>query len=270
VLDEGQCTATPSGWFDIRIGALIVPADGYTKIPFLALGRDSSGSPSRDEVVITLSRATAGTVSPVTTILSALGTNGYLTACNSATSGACEGTARLRLALASDPSTILAESEEFALVAPAGVGSMAPCQAFQNALHLDGAGYIYKGTQTVSLGSFSLSAMGTAPDLVSVYVDPSDSAQGSYWSLSFSSKRLAQPLNPQVYVDAERYPFESTGRPGLSVTGDHRGCNQLSGSFQIHRLGYTGNTLTHLEATFLQYCEKNPSNWLRGCIRISP
>lgn len=274
ILSGAQCVPTTGAWYDIRLGAFNVPADGYTKIPFLALGRKPDGTAATDEVIISLSRSSAGSVAPSNVKLSALGAMGYLTPCNTATSSTCAGTARLQLALASNPTQIVAQSEDFVLVAPTGVGSMAPCSGYQKALFFNGSGYIYSGTQTVSQGSFVIQspAPGTtsATDLVYIRVEPSNSAQGMWWYLDFSTRKMGQMLNEQVYTNAERYPFEPAGQPGLSVTGDGRGCNQSIGSFQIHKLVFTNNTLTHFEATFEQFCEKNPSNWLRGCIRIAP
>jgi len=274
VLSGNQCVPSTGAWYDIRIGALSVPANGYTKVPFLALGRTATGSPATDDVIVTLSRSSAGSASPSSLTLTSLGAMGYLVPCSSAASTACEGPARLQLALASNPNQIVATSEEFTLVAPSGVGSMAPCMAYKNALFFDGNGYIFKGTQVVSQGAFTrqspTAGSGSATDFVSYRVEPTLSTQGSWWYLDFSSRKLQQMLNEQVYVNAERYPFEPVGQPGLSVTGSGRGCNQSSGSFQIHKLGFVNDTLVHFEATFEQFCEKNPSNWLRGCIRIAP
>jgi heat shock protein HslJ len=46
-----------------------------------------------------------------------------------------------------------------------------------------------------------------------------------------------QSLTPARYSDATRYPFQEAGEPGLDVSGDGRGCNQLTGSFTVLDLG---------------------------------
>ncbi len=71
-----------------------------------------------------------------------------------------------------------------------------------------------------------------------------------------------------VYLDAQRAPFAEPGHPGLEVNGDGRGCNQLTGSFEIIslRLGEAG-IVRRLHATFEQHCEgAEPA--LRGEIRF--
>jgi hypothetical protein len=78
------------------------------------------------------------------------------------------------------------------------------------------------------------------------------------------------PLTTQVYNGAERFPFEPDGQPGLSVSGDGRGCNELTGRFEIHRLTFVSNRLTDFVATWEQFCENSPSYVLRGCVRSTP
>ncbi len=72
-----------------------------------------------------------------------------------------------------------------------------------------------------------------------------------------------------MYPTAERYPFQPAGVAGLSVTGDGRGCNQSSGRFQIHKLTMSGGAVVEFVATFEQFCEKSPSNVLRGCVKYT-
>lgn len=40
-------------------------------------------------------------------------------------------------------------------------------------------------------------------------------------------------LTPYRYTGATRYPFQELGEPGLSVSGDGRGCNTLTGFFTV-------------------------------------
>ena len=85
----------------------------------------------------------------------------------------------------------------------------------------------------------------------------------------FSSEHLGQPLTTQAYEGAERWPFEPPGRPGLSVYGNGRACNTLTGRFQIHTLQTSGGSLVSLLATFEQHCEGG-SAMLRGCVHYGP
>ena len=64
-----------------------------------------------------------------------------------------------------------------------------------------------------------------------------------FWSLDFAAPNGA-PLTPGTYLNATRHPFQATTVPGLSVSGDGRGCNTLTGSFQVLQAVYgPANTL---------------------------
>jgi hypothetical protein len=76
----------------------------------------------------------------------------------------------------------------------------------------------------------------------------------SWWYLDFSSGTGA-PLTTGTYLNATRFPFNS-GTPGLSVTGNGRGCNTLTGSFNVLEVTYGPNdTVSSFYATFQQNCE---------------
>ena len=74
------------------------------------------------------------------------------------------------------------------------------------------------------------------------------------WNLSFSAASGTQLL-PGTYTGATRYPF-NTGVPGLSVTANASGCNNLTGSFVVLEAVYgpQGEVL-RFHATFEQHCE---------------
>lgn len=77
-----------------------------------------------------------------------------------------------------------------------------------------------------------------------------------------------QPLAVGSYPGAERASFRSPDAPGLDVSGDGRGCNTLTGQFDVNEVSFasTGELLT-FEATFEQHCEGfDPA--LFGRIRI--
>jgi hypothetical protein len=79
---------------------------------------------------------------------------------------------------------------------------------------------------------------------------------------------VAQPLTAVLYEHAQRWPFQMPVQPGLAVSFDHRGCNELTGRFIVGRItfGPTG-ALQTFHATFEQHCEKQ-SPALRGSIWI--
>jgi hypothetical protein len=269
-LQQGSCVpSTGAGWYEIRFGATEAPADGLSKIPVLALGRTPSGLPALDGVVVALSRSTAGTLQPATLTLGPLGATTWFTPCASAGNPLCAGSVEAQLFLASAPAAPVAVSAPLMVVAPMGVGSTAPCDPHSDALFFDGQGYIFTGTQVVTVGAFSGTAgSGSPPTLVSIGVMPTLSSQGRWWTADFAAP-TGQPLREQVYPMAERYPFMPPGVAGLDVTGDGRGCNRSSGRFQVHRLVVTNGQVDAFTATFEQFCEQVPTNVLRGCVKFT-
>ncbi|MEZ5097016.1 MAG: hypothetical protein R2731_13510 [Nocardioides sp.] len=69
--------------------------------------------------------------------------------------------------------------------------------------------------------------------------------------------RRRHALEPgATFTGATRYPFNDPSVPGLSVFGDGRACNTLTGSFTIHEIDWDPEgTLTKLAVTFEQHCE---------------
>ncbi|HEY6475273.1 MAG TPA: hypothetical protein VI456_01755, partial [Polyangia bacterium] len=128
----------------------------------------------------------------------------------------------------------------------------------------DASDYIYSGTETITQGTWS--ADGSSSE-VHISVTPSASTQGLWWDLYFDSSMLTNStLMDQVYQNAERWPFESPGHPGLDVSGDGRGCDTVTGQFQIQDVQWSsGGSLTSFTATFEHHCEGGAAA-LRGCV----
>jgi hypothetical protein len=89
-----------------------------------------------------------------------------------------------------------------------------------------------------------------------------------WWNLDFAAPS-GQSLSLGSYTGAARFPFQLATQPGLSVYGDGRGCNTLTGSFQVLEASFdaSGNVTT-FDATFVQYCEGGAAA-LRGEIRYN-
>ena len=91
-----------------------------------------------------------------------------------------------------------------------------------------------------------------------------------WWYLDFAAPNGA-PLTSGTYFGAIRFPFNSgvPGLSGLSVSGDGRGCNTLTGSFNVLQVEYgPNNTVNAFDATFEQHCEGAPAA-LKGEIRYN-
>lgn len=143
------------------------------------------------------------------------------------------------------------------------------------------ADYIGKGyNYYFSKGEWS-SIVNTAPDinnqvyLVSIhYLDPDS---GTFWSISFSTQNLGIELKPGFYSNAVRIldftpqrPGLDTAQPGLDISGDGRGCNELTGDFTLLEAKFDLSNpkmpkLINLVGRFNQYCEDS-ALVLRGTI----
>lgn len=74
------------------------------------------------------------------------------------------------------------------------------------------------------------------------------------WQLDFAAPDDAT-LTPSAYENAQRYPFQVPGTPGLSVTGAGRGCNTLTGRFVISNAFYNSDgSVQDFGADFEQHC----------------
>lgn len=75
-----------------------------------------------------------------------------------------------------------------------------------------------------------------------------------FWHLDFAAANN-QFLTVGTYTGAARFPFQASSQPGLSVYGDGRGCNTLTGSFQVLEVSYGAGTINSFDAIFEQHCE---------------
>jgi len=88
-----------------------------------------------------------------------------------------------------------------------------------------------------------------------------------WWSLTFGGTNKAPP-RIGLFTNAKRHPFSGVC-PGFEIDSDHRGCNRLSGQFEILELEYNdAGTITAFAANFVQRCEEiGPP--LFGSVRIN-
>ena len=88
-----------------------------------------------------------------------------------------------------------------------------------------------------------------------VNVDFAGNAPGDFWSVDLAAPASAT-LVPGVYEGATRWPFQAAGAPGLSVSGDGRGCNTLTGRFVVLEATYdAAGKVQSFAADFEQHCE---------------
>jgi hypothetical protein len=78
-----------------------------------------------------------------------------------------------------------------------------------------------------------------------------------------------QPLATKRYPAAQRYPFQDSAHPGLSLTGAGRACNSVSGEFTITSLVRDQvKHITLFAADFSQCCDDG-KQILKGSVRVS-
>lgn len=133
-----------------------------------------------------------------------------------------------------------------------------------------GAEFVQRPVRFVSSGlsgdyecAFSPQAMGL--DVAELQIECADNA--GFWSLDLASIGGAA-LAVGNYPSATRYPFQASIEPGLDFSGHGRGCNTLTGEFEIKEIEHSGSILTKLAADFKQYCE-TVSSPLVGAIRYN-
>lgn len=101
-------------------------------------------------------------------------------------------------------------------------------------------------------GRDAVSVRGT-PAYLTVYVE--GGPYGDYFDLDFAAPPGAE-LAEGVYTDAQRAPFRAWGRPGIDISGDGRGCNQIAGHFEVKDIGTdAGGRVDRLWIVYTQYCE---------------
>lgn len=93
-------------------------------------------------------------------------------------------------------------------------------------------------------------------------------SSNTWWTLSLAAPGNAQ-IQPGIYEQAARFPFQAADKPGLDFSGNGRGCNSLTGKFKVSKVTYEADgTLSSLSATFEQHCEGNVAA-LHGAINYN-
>jgi hypothetical protein len=95
-----------------------------------------------------------------------------------------------------------------------------------------------------------------------------DAADGDWWRLYLAAPS-GSSLAPGTYTGATRYPFNGPAEPGLSLTGNGRGCNTLTGQFTIADVEFgPQGYVQKLDASFEQHCEGG-TDAARGEVHIT-
>ena len=134
----------------------------------------------------------------------------------------------------------------------------APVVSAQNTLVFTGddGDYISQG-QTWSYTDGVTATANSENSMVSVSV-----WTDTWWNLELEAP-AGQQLVPGTYEGATRYPFNDAHEPGLTLSGDGRGCNTSTGRFVVHEAEYGPfGYVINFRASFEQHCEgMEPAAW---------
>ena len=126
--------------------------------------------------------------------------------------------------------------------------------------------YISGGSQYLFDAPGTIAMSGNAGTVEVNTPSPVGAAFG--YTMDFAAPTGGQ-LSVGEYDNAERYPFESAGHPGLSIWGDGRGCNQDFGWFIIKDIHLDGSgNVNRFWALYEQHCEGSYAPPLFGEVRL--
>lgn len=131
----------------------------------------------------------------------------------------------------------------------------------------DPGDYIGQGRSYNLSSGITATAFNNASYVRVRYQNPGNSSD--YWDFSFESPGSNVPLAVGTYTGAVRYPFNPEGTPGLSVTGQGRGSNTLTGFFTINAISFSAlGQLQSFSASFEQHSEGSTPA-LRGTVQYN-
>ena len=151
-------------------------------------------------------------------------------------------------------------------------GSLQPARAATLLSFLSSPYSYVGGGETVSAGPANGFEIGVQGDPVTMLdfrvIEPWTPDGWRWWYL-----RLAAPEGANLavgsYANATRWPFQETTAPGLDFSGNGRGNNRLTGSFNILESNVADDGTFSFAVDFLQYDEESTNAWIKGAIRYN-
>ena len=170
------------------------------------------------------------------------------------------------------PSQRWARLMAWALALPLA-GSLQPAQAATSLSFLSSPYSYVGGGETVSAGpdnGFDIGVHGDPFTMLSFSIAEPWTPEGlsRYWNLELAAPKDAS-LSVGSYANATRWPFQETTAPGLTFSGNYRGNNRLTGSFNILESNVADDGTFSFAVDFLQYDEESTNAWIKGAIRYN-
>ena len=123
--------------------------------------------------------------------------------------------------------------------------------------------FISPGQLLLTVGDGTFGTTRNFDQGVSVAINDGDS-----WNLDFAGYSNTT-LVPGAYNNAQRFPFQPAGTPGLDVSGRGSGCNTVTGRFDVLAASYLADgSVRSFAADFEQHCEGAAAG-LFGSIRVN-
>lgn len=151
-------------------------------------------------------------------------------------------------------------------------GYLQPAQAATLLSFLSSPYSYVGGGETVSAGpdkGFDINVQGDPFTMLDFRVIEPWSPDGwRWWYLRLAAPQGAN-LSVGTYANATRWPFQETTAPGLDFSGNGRGNNRLTGSFNILESNVADDGTFSFAVDFLQYDEESTNAWIKGAIRYN-
>jgi len=104
--------------------------------------------------------------------------------------------------------------------------------------------------------------LGEPSELLFVLGTVTSGMDNTFALLFFGTDQLGIPIQPGFYANAERADFASSGHPGLDVSFQNRGSNEVTGNFTIYNVSFsqsaaiaTGSPIESFSVSFEQHSE---------------
>ena len=124
------------------------------------------------------------------------------------------------------------------LLLPAAASAQ-PAESATITMTSDPGDYIGQGQDwSYATAAGDVISTSTNGNVVSIAVTGSN---GDWWNLDFDAPNGQTLTAGTTYANATRYPFNGSG-PGLSISGEGRGCNELTGTFTVDEAVFGGPT----------------------------
>jgi hypothetical protein len=166
-------------------------------------------------------------------------------------------------------------SGTLAVAALAGAAALAPMSSAQaspieetfsvSVSGTDGNYFFSPRNSTVNVTqTWNLTANGTYYEAIEVRVTASDGSP--LYTFDFATPNgSSERFTTRFYRWAQRYPFNSPGRPGIAVYGNSP-CDDHTGSFEVRNIHRSGLEITGLSLEFERWC--SPSQVDFGELRL--